>query len=757
MELIRSQQHLRDTSRIAKVGGWEIDFSGNTLRWTAETFRIHEVPEDKTPDVAEAINYYHPDDQQMVGDLVQQAIETGTDFDFHARLVTAKNNLKWVRAIGTVSSIDGEKVGLHGTIQDITERKQFEMQMESHRKALADTIEGTNAGTWSWNIVTGELALNERWAEILGLTLKELEPIDVNTWINNVHPDDLPHANAELEKLFAKKSNYYDVEFRQPHRDGSWVWVNARGKIVEWSDDDKPVQMSGTHIDITMRKRAEEALKESEQRFRNFFENSPSGISITTLDGKLHANQSYCKILGYTEQELENITWSEITHPDDNEKSDEVVQMLLSGKKSNARFEKRYLHKSGEVVWVDLSVHLQRDDEDNPKYFLTSIVDITKSKQAEADIRALQRRDEALLEYSPVCHMIVDLDFKLQYMSSSGYDMLKLEYDKNYYGKSYPFEFFPERFRANMLEKIRVVKETYQPAYMEGLASDSEGNDVWLDSSLIPVLDEDGKIEYLTVVSADTTQRKTSEVKIADALLEAESANNIKDQFIANISHEIRTPLNSILGFSDLLNKRLEQSISLNDQSLFGYIASSSNRLMRTVDSILNFSQLRSGEITMQPKKFDLTLVVKEVFEELEGIAASKQLKFNLVHAKNPHFITADQYSIRHSVMHLVDNALKYTHEGKVDVALGHRGKQLTVSVSDTGIGISEEYQQRIFEPYSQASEGFTKEYQGIGLGLSLVKRYCDLNHVKLEMESTEGVGTTFTMVFSEEMNHENG
>ncbi|MCK4922275.1 MAG: PAS domain-containing protein [Bacteroidales bacterium] len=144
--------------------------------------------------------------------------------------------------------------------QDLTESKKIENSLKIQRKNFTDILKGTNAGTWEWNIPTGELTLNERWAEIMGYTLKELEPIDINTWIDNVHPDDLPIANAQLDKHFNRELDYYDVVFRQPHKNGKWVWVNARGRVTEWAEDGKPLRISGTHLNITERKEAEEEL-----------------------------------------------------------------------------------------------------------------------------------------------------------------------------------------------------------------------------------------------------------------------------------------------------------------------------------------------------------------------------------------------------------------------------------------------------------------------------------------------------------------
>jgi len=148
-------------------------------------------------------------------------------------------------------------------MRDSIQQQILELTME--RKRAANILEGTNAGTWDWNVQTGEVTFNERWAEIMGRTLEELEPIDIQTWMKNVHPDDLPRAQTQLELHFSGKQDYYDIEFRQPHKDDDWVWVNARGKVVEWTPDGKPLRMSGTHVDITERKRTQEMLIQSEK------------------------------------------------------------------------------------------------------------------------------------------------------------------------------------------------------------------------------------------------------------------------------------------------------------------------------------------------------------------------------------------------------------------------------------------------------------------------------------------------------------
>ncbi|MBT4310929.1 MAG: PAS domain S-box protein [Anaerolineae bacterium] len=151
-------------------------------------------------------------------------------------------------------------------IHDITERIQAAEVLAAQRQRQANILQGTNAGTWDWNIQTGELVINERWAEIMGRTLDELKPINVETWSENSHPDDLSNAKALLEKHFRRELDDYDVVFRQAHKNGAWVWVHARGQVTEWDEDGEAMRMSGIHLDVTEQVQAEQAVQQYIQR-----------------------------------------------------------------------------------------------------------------------------------------------------------------------------------------------------------------------------------------------------------------------------------------------------------------------------------------------------------------------------------------------------------------------------------------------------------------------------------------------------------
>jgi PAS domain S-box-containing protein len=140
---------------------------------------------------------------------------------------------------------------------DITERKRTEELVAAQKRRLSDILEGTNVGTWEWNVQNGKKSYNERWAEIIGYTLEELSPITTDTWLKFVHPDDVHIVDDLLIKHFNKELEYYECEMRLRHKNGNWVWVLDRGKVVTWTQDGKPLLMSGTHQDITLRKQAE--------------------------------------------------------------------------------------------------------------------------------------------------------------------------------------------------------------------------------------------------------------------------------------------------------------------------------------------------------------------------------------------------------------------------------------------------------------------------------------------------------------------
>lgn len=266
-QLLKDSEYLlRESQKIAVLGSYILDITNGIWNSSLVLDDIFGINKKYIKNIDTWVKFVHTDDRDMIQDYFATNVLTNHEtFDKVYRIKRINDKqVRWVHGLGELEfDDDGNPIKMMGTIQDITERKQVEDTLATHRQRLTYILEGTNAGTWDWNIPSGECVFNDRWAEIMGYSLKELEPIDINTWINNVHPDDLPKANEMLNKVFNKELDYFDVVFRQPHKDGSWIWVNARGKVVDWSEEGKPLRISGTHLDITKQMQAQEELKKN--------------------------------------------------------------------------------------------------------------------------------------------------------------------------------------------------------------------------------------------------------------------------------------------------------------------------------------------------------------------------------------------------------------------------------------------------------------------------------------------------------------
>ncbi len=283
--------------------------------------------------------------------------------------------------------------------RDITERKQSEKALRESEERLKLAVEGTKAGLWDWNIQTGETTYDERWAEIVGYTLHELAPVSIETWRNLCHPDDVNKSDELLEKHFKGDLEFYELEARMKHKNGHWVWVLDRGKVSQRDRDGKPVRMTGTHIDITQRKKTEEEFRLSEERFRRIFEEGQFGITIAGPDYKfINTNPAFCRMIGYTADELKTKSFADITHPERVNADRDKVIALSKGEIQHIKTEKRYIRKNGDILWGSLISTAVRDDDGQILYYLAMVQDITDRKKAEESLQQQNKEYQALSE-----------------------------------------------------------------------------------------------------------------------------------------------------------------------------------------------------------------------------------------------------------------------------------------------------------------------------------------------------------------------
>lgn len=262
---------------------------------------------------------------------------------------------------------------------------------------------------------------------------------------------------------------------------------------------------------------------------------------------------------------------------------------------------------------------------------------------------------------------------------------------------------------------------------------------------------EYGDIEYFEGMVEDVTEKIKSEQILIKAKEEAEKSDKLKSEFLAQMSHEIRTPINSLLNSVGLIKEELLQKINDDIQSCFSIIDRSSHRIIRTIDSILNMSEIQTGTYDLQLTELDLVdETLKPLMNEFRFLAESKGLKFNFICDEENTLLQADEYSVKQIFSNLIDNAIKFTNKGEINIRLfRNANKSLNVEIQDTGIGISRDYLPDLFKPFTQEQQGYTRKYEGNGLGLALVAKFCEFNRASITVDSVKGKGSLFRVNFN--------
>jgi PAS domain S-box-containing protein len=269
--------------------------------------------------------------------------------------------------------------------------------------------------------------------------------------------------------------------------------------------------------------------------------------------------------------------------------------------------------------------------------------------------------------------------------------------------------------------------------------------------SATSVRDSDGNIVRSLSVLQDVTEKKKVLNDLIVAKEKAEISDKFKSDFLAQMSHEIRSPLNVIFSFARFIKDELAGTNNPVFEESFNALELAGNRIMRTINMILDMSEIQTGSYQPEFNEIDLHKEILTVICNQYKIEADRKgLVINLISKIPDSPINADEYSITQIFANLLDNAIKYTKKGKIDIVLDYNeNHNLRVSVIDTGIGISKEYIPNLFKPFTQEEQGYTRRYEGNGLGLALIEKYCALNHGSISVESEKDKGSKFTVVFS--------
>jgi PAS domain S-box-containing protein len=284
------------------------------------------------------------------------------------------------------------------SIKDMAALRKAEQSLRDQEQRLELALQGADLGTWDWNIGTNEVIVNERWREMLGL--RHLDASNgLETWSSRMHPDDVAAVNRALQAHLEGQAASYSSEHRLLHNDGHWIWVLDSGKVIERDDDGRPLRACGTHMDITQRKHAEDALRASEERFRLIAESTTDVITIRDVAGQLLYVSPSIRYFGYEPDQLLVAEPEDFIHPDDQPKLDESIAQMAASMAPYVVNSFRMRNGAGQYQWAESTTNPVRNAEGTPTALLSVTRDISRRVQAEAQLRSAL---EAQLEVTEI-------------------------------------------------------------------------------------------------------------------------------------------------------------------------------------------------------------------------------------------------------------------------------------------------------------------------------------------------------------------
>ena len=397
-------------------------------------------------------------------------------------------------------------------IRDVTEQVKAKKDLEESHRQLALIIDSTAVGIWDWQIKTGETTFNERWAEIIGYRLADLEPISIHTWVEHTHPDDLSKSQQQLERYWRGEADSYIFEARMKHRAGHWVWVLDTGKVVQWSEDGEPLRMIGTHLDISERKKVEHHLQELSLRTSFALASARVGIWDYNLDtGELIWDERMYEIYGIKEQDFSGAysAWENGVHPDDLDNVTESLNLSIqTGADFNAEF--RVCRPDGEVRHVESRATLVADDKGRYVRMVGTNTDITERKIANQQIRRLSR----IASQTDNAIVITDIEGRAEWVNNAFTHITGYQPDEIIGKKPGHLLQGPDTDKSTAAS-IRESLKKREPLHVELLNYSRDGRPYWLDLRINPMFDEHNQLEGFMAIETDVSARKETERTLA--------------------------------------------------------------------------------------------------------------------------------------------------------------------------------------------------------------------------------------------------
>lgn len=697
----------------------------------------------------------HPDDEPSLSASVARSAEELSTWKAEYRVLHPDFGELWVTGQASPEKLDNGDIIWHGFIADITARKHMELTLDRERSRLASIIDSTNIGAGEWDLVTGEIAFNERWAETLGYTLKELEPVTIHTWMGLTHPDDLHESSRLLKEHLTGKTEFYSCKFRLRHKDGYWIWMHGRGKVIARDESGRALLMSGTHADITEEMRRDEEIRQARSFLRAVIDASTEVAVITTdLHGRITLfNSGAERLLGYRAGEVVGFTTLELFHaPAELERRAttlkqelgealagmEVLLAKVRGGKSET-LPWTYVRKDGGQRLVNLTITPIIDEGNQPIGFLAMANDISDLIQATRALQKSESRFRSMVANLPgaVFRCVNDADWTMSYMSDeiaqiTGYPAAEF-IDSAV--RSFASIIHPDDLPSTyaIMDEIKAGR-SYELTYR---IIHADGREIWVREKGRGEHDGEGQLLWSSGFIWDATEQHRIE--------------QMKTQFVSTVSHELRTPLTAISGSLALITGGALGEPPAQMKKLLEIAQRNSQNLNSLINDLLDMDKLAVDKMHFASERVRLEPELLRALEENQSYAAQHQVTLaagDICAA----WLTVDPQRFAQVLANYLSNAAKFSPPGGTVTlsAQWQRGRVL-ISVEDHGDGIAHALQHRVFSKFFQADASDTRKRGGTGLGLAITRELVEHMGGEVGFHSVPGAGSTFWCLFDAE------
>jgi PAS domain S-box-containing protein len=597
--------------------------------------------------------------------------------------------------------------------------------MSQDRLSLA--LEGASDGLWDWDLVTNEVYLSPRWKGMLGYEDEELAG-SFETWERLVHPEDLERAKVSIQDYLAGKSDQYEAEFRMLHKDGSERIILSRGGAIRDDTSGEYVRFVGTHVDLTERKRLEAALVQSKAQLQGFVDVTADLVSQVDAEGTLiFVNRAAERIFGLSPEECIGRPAFDFIHTDDRESTQTSFKGWIEDRVAHATFENRQESVDGRVTHMFWSINPRYDEEGGLVDVWSIARDITRRKLEE-------ERSRTILQTSLDGFWLVDagvgrlLQVNAAYCEMSGYteaELLTMAISDLDAAES------PEETVDRVRKIVTEGGDQFETVHRK---RDGSLMDVEVSASFLDPYD--GKI---FVFLRDITEKKLATVLLEERAEALRRSNEELQNFAYGVSHDLQEPLRMVASSAQLLEDQYADSLDDAAREVIAQVADGAGRMESLINDLLDYSRVTSQGRRLQ--QADAQAALDEALKNLQGRIAAEEAV--VTHDPLPS-VLADQSQVTRLLQNLVGNAVKFRGEAspRVHVGVQKFGDDWVFSVADNGIGIEDQFQERVFEVFQRLHP--RGRYKGTGIGLAICRRIVQRHGGRIWYESEVGKGTTF-------------